>query len=198
MKATTPTAANQSASGKKKSKGREALGWIVAIAAAVAAAFLIRAFLFEFIVVDGPSMNPTLETGERLGVEKVSRYGSLPERGDIVIVHYPRRTENFVKRVVGLPGETVQVIDSTVYINGAPIAEDYTNTLPYADFGPVVVPEDEIFVMGDNRSNSTDSRAIQVGTIPRDAIVGRAMFIAWPPDRIQGIPGESYGLSEDT
>lgn len=188
---TTKDAATGAAA-RKKSTGREALGWILAIALAVAAAFLIRAFLFEFIVVDGPSMNPTLETGERLGVEKVSRYAGLPERGDIVIVHYPNRTENFVKRVIGLPGETVEVVDSTVYIDGVPLEENYTNVLPYADYGPTVVPEGHVFVMGDNRSNSTDSRAIQVGTIPQDAIVGHAMFVAWPLDRIQMISGETY------
>lgn len=186
------------AAAKKKSGKKEALGWVAAIAVAIAVAFLIRGFLFEFIVVDGPSMQPTLETGERLGVEKVSRYSSLPERGDIVIVHFPRRTENFVKRAIGLPGDTIEIRDSVVYVNGEPLEEDYVNPLPYEDFGPVVVEEDHIFVMGDNRANSTDSRALQVGAIPHSAIVGRAVFVAWPPDRMQIITNEDQSTDEQS
>ena len=88
---------------------------MLAIGIAVAVAFLVRAFLFEIILVDGPSMQPTLHTDERLAVEKVSRYAGLPERGDIIIVHYSDGTNNnYVKRAIGLPGETVEIRDSTV------------------------------------------------------------------------------------
>lgn len=176
---------------KQRSRRREAVSWIVAIGVAVAAAFLIRAFLFEFVLVDGPSMFPTLETGERIAIEKVSRYAGLPKRGDIVIVHYPNRTENFVKRAIGLPGETIEVRDSVVYIDGVPLEEDYVNPLEYFDYGPTVVPEGHVFVMGDNRANSMDSRAIQVGPIPQDAIVGRGLLITWPLDRIQWITNDN-------
>lgn len=175
---------------KKRSAGREALSWVLSIAVAVAAAFLIRAFLFEFVLVDGPSMQPTLETGERIAIEKVSRYQGLPERGDIVIVNYPNRTENFVKRAIGLPGETIEIRDSTVYIDGVPLEEDYVNPVPYFDYGPTVVPEGHVFVMGDNRANSMDSRAGQVGPIPEDAIVGHGLFVIWPPDKMHWITSD--------
>lgn len=178
--------AEQQAPAKKKTSTRhEVLSWLLAIGIAVGAAFLIRAFLFEFVRVDGPSMNPTLETDERIVIEKVSRYFGLPERGEVVVVHYPNRTENFVKRVIGLPGETLEIRDSVVYINGEALEETYVNPVPYADYGPVVVPEDHVFVMGDNRANSSDSRMLGVGAIPADAIVGHGLFVTWPLDSIK-------------
>lgn len=176
---------------KKAGSMHEALSWVLAISVAVAAAFLIRAFLFEFVLVDGPSMQPTLETGERIAIEKVSRYSGLPNRGDIVIVHYPNRTENFVKRAIALPGETIEIRNSTVYIDGEPLEEDYVSDFEYFDYGPLTVPEGHVFVMGDNRYNSMDSRALQVGPIPQDAIVGRGLFVIWPPESMHWITADS-------
>ena len=171
---------------QKSSKSRAVLGWVIAIAVAVAVAFLIRAFVFEIIMVDGPSMQPTLHTNERLAVEKVTRYGGLPQRGEIVIVHYPNGTNNnYVKRVIGLPGETVEVKNSVVYINGQPLSEDYVSSEAYADMGAVTVPENSVFVMGDNRANSEDSR--YVGAIARDQIVGHAMAVIWPIGEWRGL-----------
>lgn len=170
-----------------RSTRRELLSWILVIVIAVGGALLIRAFLLEFVLVDGPSMNPTLQTGERLIIEKVSRYAGLPDRGDIVIVHYPERTENFIKRTIALPGETVEIRDSVVYIDGVPLEEGYISPEPYADYGPFTVPPDHIFVMGDNRANSMDSRALQVGPIPSDAIVGHGLFVVWPLDQMHWI-----------
>lgn len=182
---------------KKTSTKHEVISWLLAIGIAVGTAFLIRAFLFEFVVVDGPSMNPTLQTDERIVIEKVSRYFSLPDRGEVVVVHYPNRTENFVKRVIGLPGETLEIRNSIVYINGTPLEEDYVNPVPYPDYGPVVVPEDHIFVMGDNRANSSDSRMLSVGAIPADAIVGHGLFVAWPFDSIKTLDqGTTYMASD--
>lgn len=164
---------------RRRSKAQSALGWALAVAIAVLVAVMIRAFVFEIILVSGPSMQPTLYTDERLAVEKVSRYAGLPERGDIVIVHYSDGTNNnYVKRVIGLPGEVVEVKDSIVYIDGQPLAEDYIDDRPYVDMGAVKVPEDEIFVMGDNRADSMDSRMI--GPIRHDQIVGHAMAVLYP------------------
>jgi signal peptidase I len=168
--------------GRKKESG---LGWVISIAIAIAIAVLVRTFVFEPIRVDGDSMLPTLHSHQSLGVEKVSRYFGLPERGEIVIVHYPKSDDAFVKRVIGLPGETVEIRDSTVYINGEPLTEDYTSGETYHDMAPVTVPEDSVFVMGDNRANSQDSR--YVGSISRDMIIGRALFIIWPLNEIQWI-----------
>lgn len=183
-----PSSTTQPVSAARRQRGRrEAWGWILAIVGAVIAAFLIRAFLFEIILVDGESMMPTLLTDERIGIEKVTRYASLPERGDIVIVRYPDMEGTYVKRTIGLPGETVNVRDSTVYINGLPLYEDYVSQEPYADMDPVLVPEDHIFVMGDNRAHSMDSRASYIGPISKDAILGHGLFVLWPFDNIHMI-----------
>lgn len=172
----------------KKERSKNIWGWIIAIGIAVAVAFLVRAFLFEIILVDGPSMQPTLRTDERLAVEKVSRYAGLPERGDIIIVHYPDGTNrNYVKRAIGLPGDTVEIKNSVVYVNGEALNETYTSPEPYADMEAVVVPEDSVFVMGDNRANSMDSRI--VGPIKHEWIVGHAMAVIFPFNEIRGLDG---------
>lgn len=168
--------------GQRKESG---LGWVVSIAIAVAIAFVVRTFVFEPIRVDGESMSPTLHSHQSLGVEKVSRYSGLPARGEIVIVHYPKSDDAFVKRVIGLPGDTVEVRDSTVYINGQPLTENYTSKEPYNNMAQVTVPEDTIFVMGDNRANSQDSR--YVGPISKDAIIGRALFVIWPLNEMRWV-----------
>ncbi|MEG1473501.1 MAG: signal peptidase I [Christensenella sp.] len=187
-KGTTETDMRSTRVSKSKSeRTRNVWGWVIAVGIAVAVAFVVRAFLFELILVDGPSMQPTLHTSERLAVEKVSRYVGLPARGDIIIVHYPDGTNNnYVKRAIGLPGETVEVKDSTVYINGEALDEEYTNKEEaYADMQPVVVPQNSIFVMGDNRANSMDSR--MVGPIKHEWIVGHAVAVIFPFNEIRGL-----------
>lgn len=160
---------------------------MLSIGLAVIAAFAIRGFLFEIILVDGESMEPTLHTDERIGIEKVTRYSRLPNRGDIIIVKYPNMDGTYVKRAIGLPGETVEVRDSTVYIDGIPLEEGYVSNEPYADMDPVVVPEDSVFVMGDNRAHSMDSRASYIGAIPQSDIIGHGLFVLWPFDSMHMI-----------
>ncbi|WP_082903468.1 signal peptidase I [Christensenella timonensis] len=172
---------------RTESKARAVWGWVISIIAAIIIAFVVRAFFFEIILVDGASMQPTLESDERLAVEKVSRYFGLPEYGDIIIVHYPNMDGTYVKRVMGLPGDTIEVKNSTVYRNGEPLAETYTSSDPYADMEAVVVPEDTVFVMGDNRAHSLDSRTAYIGPIDKDEIVGHATFVIWPFDRMHSV-----------
>jgi signal peptidase I, bacterial type len=160
-------------------------GWVISIAIAVAVAVCIRTFIFEPIFVSGESMIPTLNNGESLGVEKFSRYSSLPARGEIVIVTDPDNNETLVKRVVGLPGDTVEVKNSTLYINGKAQSEPYVSKTPYNDFKAVMVPPDTIFVMGDNRANSKDSRFF--GPVSKNAIIGHALFVIWPLNEIHSI-----------
>ena len=173
---------------KLMTKSRAIWGWVISIIAAVAIAFIVRTFFFEIIVVDGESMLPTLQSDEKLAVEKVSRYFGLPEHGDIIIVHYPNMSGTYVKRVIALPGETVEVKDSTVYVNGEPLSEPYINSAePYIDMAPVTVPEDTVFVMGDNRAHSLDSRTAYIGPIARSEIVGHATYVIWPLDNIHSV-----------
>lgn len=158
---------------------------MISIAIAVAVAITIRTFIFEPIFVSGDSMIPTLLNGESLGVEKVSRYSSLPARGEIVIVTDPDNSETLVKRVVGLPGDTIEVKNSKLYINGKEQSEPYISKSPYNDMKAVTVPEDTVFVMGDNRANSKDSRFF--GPVDRDLIMGHALFVIWPFTQIHSI-----------
>lgn len=145
-------------------------------------ALSLRLFIFEPIRVDGSSMISTLLDGEQMFVEKVGYWFTEPKRGEIVIVFYPNHTVSCVKRVIGLPGETVSIMDGAVYIDGEPLDESaYWNDYIYGDMQPVTVPENSIFVMGDNRNDSNDSRnLLTVGPIPYYRIVGRASAVVWP------------------
>lgn len=158
------------------------LDFFLSLAFLAVLALGIRAFLAEPIRVDGNSMAPTLLNGEHMFVEKVSRWFEPPARGDVIICYYPGYTETCVKRVVATGGETVEVRGGTVYIDGSPLDESaYWRGAIYGDFGPVTVPEGEVFVMGDNRNASKDSRNASVGTIPLWRIVGRVRAVFLPP-----------------
>lgn len=157
---------------------RSCISWILCIIIPICLTLLVRTYVFEFTRVSGDSMCPTLETKQLLGVEKISRYFDLPERGDIVIVHYPNEKSACVKRCIGLPGDTVEIKGNTVYLNNEPLSEDYISSADYPDMKPIVVADENIFVMGDNRVISKDSR--HVGTIPKENIVGNAIFSIWP------------------
>lgn len=161
--------------------------FLIMVLIAIAAAFFLRAFVIQTIRVEGPSMQPTLYTGERVLVEKVSYLFSEPKRYDIVTCRYPGEDDLFVKRVIGLEGETVSVKDGDVYINGERLEDDPTEVRATADMDPVQVPAGYVFVMGDNRKDSKDSRDPSVGPIPKEDIVGHALCIIWPLDMIRGL-----------
>lgn len=169
----------------KKSLKREILEWILCIAVAVLIALPVRAFVFEPIRVDGRSMVETLQDGERLFVTKFDYLISDPERFDVVICHYPDRTENFVKRIVGLPGDTVEMKNSLLYVNGEAYPEEYLTHRADYTMAPYTVPEGEYFVLGDNRSNSNDSHL--VGPITRAQVVGHVRFVFFPFNKIRAV-----------
>ena len=191
----------------KKSLGREIREWVIALAAAVLVALLVRTFLFTLIRVDGESMVDTLHNGERLFVSVIDVRLSGVERGDVVICHYPNRTApglfgietqlNFVKRVRGVPGDVLQRKNGVTYVNGEAIDPENEDPLQirYPDYGPYTLGEDEYFVVGDNLYNSHDSRDWQdalypsddVGPITGDMIVGHARFVFWPLSEIRSI-----------
>ncbi|MBO8171051.1 MAG: signal peptidase I [Bacillaceae bacterium] len=172
---------------QKITRKNEWLEWGKSLVIALALALFIRSFLFAPFVVDGVSMLPNLKHGEKLIVNQVAYWFGEPERGDIIVFHYAH-DKDYIKRVIGLPGETVEVRDDTLYINGKIVKEPYiiTEKDQYQrqgmswteDFGPVKVPQDKLFVMGDNRPVSDDSR--DIGTIEMDRVVGRADLVFWP------------------
>ncbi|NOX60768.1 MAG: signal peptidase I [Chloroflexi bacterium] len=142
-------------------------------------AILIHIFLAQATQVLGVSMEPTLHGRERLIIEKVSYRFHPPRRGDIVVLSDPRYgPEPLIKRVVGLPGEVIAIENGRVLINGQPYDEPYLNGVMRADFPATVVPEGHVFVMGDNRNNSNDSRSF--GPAPISNIIGRAWLRYWP------------------
>lgn len=167
---------------KNKSEIREL---IETVGSAVIIAAFIMIFIARAYTVNGESMMPTLHHGERLLVDKISYRFIEPARGEIIVFKYPADpSEQFIKRVIGVPGDTVAVVQGTVYVNNQPIAEDYISARPRIGFAPQVVPENTYFVLGDNRNNSEDSRFSRVGFVPRELIVGRAVWRYWPLTRI--------------
>ena len=197
---------------KKKSVKREILEWILTLVVAVLIALPIRAFVFELVRVDGGSMDNTLANGEIMFVTKYDyastwlclpwqdaetqeqakriTTGGEPERFDVVICRYPGRGgTNFVKRIVGLPGDTVELRNGYLYVNGEMYEEPYIDDAYRSGwlntFGPYTVPESEYFVMGDHRNNSNDSRS--QGPITRDMIIGHVRTVLFPFNKIRGI-----------
>lgn len=170
----------------KKTPKQELIEWIVTIAAALAIAFVIRTFLFEPVRVEGGSMSNTLLDGEIMFVTKPEYLSGDPERFDVVICHYPDRgNTNFVKRVVGLPGDTVEIKDGYLYVNGEKYEEDYLTYRPNYTMSAYTVPDGMYFVLGDNRSNSNDSHII--GPVSRDMIIGHVRQVIWPLDSWRAI-----------
>lgn len=173
---------------------KELFGWIVFIVVVVAASYLIVTFVGQRTEVSGSSMETTLSTGDQLIVDKISYRFRDPKRYDIVVFPY-RYEENryYIKRIIGLPGETVQIVDGMVYINGSPLNEHYGNEViedPGSAAEPITLGDDEYFVLGDNRNNSQDSRASNVGLIHRDELLGRAWVRIWPLDQFGVIKHE--------
>ncbi|ABZ84745.1 signal peptidase i [Heliomicrobium modesticaldum Ice1] len=160
-----------------------------AVLVAVALAFLIRYFLFQPFYIPSGSMEPTLKPLDRIIVSKVNYWFSEPALGQIIVFRYPvDPSRDFVKRVIAVGGETVKIRNNQVYVNDRPIPEPYLPpNLRMSDYGPVTVPEGKFFVMGDNRNHSDDSRIW--GFVPRDNVIGQAVFLYWPFDRIRTLGG---------
>ncbi len=172
---------------KQEKSKNELWEWIKALAVAVILAFVIRSFLFAPFVVDGTSMMPNLHDRERLIVTKLIYFIQDPKPGDVIVFHATKERD-YIKRVIGVAGDKVEMKNDQLLINNQPVEETYLNEYKKqakiegypltADFGPVEVPKGELFVMGDNRRNSKDSRMI--GAIPLESVVGRADVVFWP------------------
>ena len=167
-----------------KSILKELMGWIIYIVIIVGLAWLIITFVGQRTQVSGSSMETTLSDGDQLIVDKISYRFRDPKRYDIVVFPYQYEENTYyIKRIIGLPGETVQVIDGYVYIDGEQLDEHYGNEVmldPGIAEDPVTLGDDEYFVLGDNWNNSQDSRAANVGGIHRKDLLGRAWIRIWP------------------
>jgi len=176
-----------------KSIKRELFEWIKALLIALVVVVLIRWLAFNPFIVDGESMQPNFHNGEKMIVNKLIYEFRQPERGEVIVFLAPEG-KDYIKRVIGLPGERVMVKQDEVLINGQPIAEPYIqdeldfaaaedryyNNRMFAITDEVTVPKDSLFVLGDNRSFSKDSRFPDVGFVPLDNVVGRADLVYWP------------------
>ncbi|NLM55673.1 MAG: signal peptidase I [Firmicutes bacterium] len=163
---------------RKKSSTRELVETL--LMAGIMAA-LIMTFVARAYTVNGESMLPTLHHGERLLVDKLSYRFVEPARGDIVVFKYPANPkEQFIKRIIGVPGDTVAIKNGIVYVNGIALEEDYISAPARIGFREQQVPPGTYFVLGDNRNNSEDSRFSGVGFVPKENIVGRAIWRYWP------------------
>ncbi|WP_407397578.1 signal peptidase I [Anaerovibrio sp.] len=169
--------------------GTEIRDWVISIAVAVALAMFIRTFVVELYLVDGPSMMPTLEHQQRLVVNKFIYKVRAPERGEILIFQYPRdKSRDFIKRVIAVPGDTIEIKEHNVYVNGELQNEDYILAKSRMDYPKTTIPEGHVFVMGDNRNNSEDSRFPDVGFVPYDLLKGKAMLVFWPLSAWKTLP----------
>ncbi len=175
----------------QRAGGRSAL---LEIAETIVMTILIFAavrLLVQNFRIEGNSMEPNLHNGQYLIIEKVSYRFSEPQRGDIIVFHYPNNPKrDFIKRIIGLPGETVQIRQGQIYIGGKLLPEPYNPNTGSYSWGPGVVGENEYFVLGDNRNNSSDSHSW--GMLPREMIVGKAWFTYWPISEWGPIPHYSF------
>lgn len=180
---------------------RRALEYVAVVTVAVALALVVQAYLVKPYLVPTPSMATTLQPGDRVLVDRVSYRLHGPRRGDIVVFHSPDGAAvTLVKRLVGLPGETLQVRGGRLYVDGRPLREPYvhrtagkadptapadpvdgTMRRPWSLLKPYTVPAESYFVMGDNRSESSDSR--EWGVVRRGDLIGAARVVYWPPRR---------------
>lgn len=165
----------------KESVKKEIMEWIIVIEVAVILAVVLNMFIIVNAIVPTASMETTIMTGDRLFGNRLAYNKEEPARGDIVIFRFPDdETQLFIKRIIGMPGDTLEMIDGVVFINGEAIDEPYLATIPYGDYGPITVPEGAYFMMGDNRNNSADSRYWQQPFVYRDKILGKAVFCYFP------------------
>jgi signal peptidase I len=161
---------------------------IKTIALSAVLAFGIRSFVAEARYIPSGSMLPTLQINDRLIIDKISYNFRSPDRGDIIVfsptdaLKQQKFKDAFIKRLIGLPGDKVEVKEGKVYVNNQPLKENYIEEKPNYNFGPVTVPPNQFLVLGDNRNNSYDSH--YWGFVPRDRIIGRAVVRFWPPNRV--------------
>ena len=181
----------------KKHWVKEILEYLTSILIAFLITFLAPLYLFQPYKVEMGSMLPTLHNNDRIMINKITYRFGQPQRGDIVVFNPPNKNADvhYIKRIVGLPGESIQVKDGKVFINQTELIEPYLSQTDTPGFvGPVLLKEDEYFVMGDHRNNSMDSR--DFGAITRDKIQGKTMCLLWPMKDFHVFSHEQYDLEK--
>lgn len=175
-------------SGTPQSEARQDVrGTIFTILVAIALALAIRTFLVESFSVDGFSMLPTLHNGDRVIVNKLAFVWGKPRTGEIVVFRSPEIPgQDWIKRVIGVPGDTVSIRHNVVYINGKPYPEPFLKYRRSMNIRPTRIPAGYIWVLGDNRPNSNDSR--YWGLLPESRLIGRAIVQWWPLNQVHGLP----------
>ncbi len=172
---------------KKKSVLSELLHFIITILTVLFASYFIVVFIAQRTEVHGSSMETTLSDKDNLVIDKISYRISKPKRFDIIVFPHENNGETiyYIKRVIGLPGEQIQISDGVIYVDNVPLEENFGyEVMEDAKLAasPIVLGDDEYFVLGDNRNHSSDSR--EIGAVKRDKIVGKAVFRVWPLDKL--------------
>ncbi|BAW96790.1 signal peptidase I [[Synechococcus] sp. NIES-970] len=189
----------------KKAQQHQENPWVETFKTLITAGILaigIRTFVAEARYIPSESMLPTLEVQDRLIIEKISYRFQDPQRGDVVvfnpteILQQQNYRDAFIKRVIGIPGDEVQVTGGEVFVNGQRLEEDYITEAPEYDYGPVTIPENHYLVLGDNRNNSYDSH--YWGFVPREKLVGKAFIRFWPFNRVGILSEEPQFVEGET
>ncbi|HPD00916.1 MAG TPA: signal peptidase I [Acetivibrio sp.] len=171
----------ESTGNKKQEIIKEIISWALYILGAVVVALFLTRFVIVNAFVPTGSMETTIMPNDRLIASRIHYLIGNPKRGDIAVFRFPDDEEVlYVKRVIGLPGETVEIKDGTVYIDGTPLEEPYLKEKPIGDYGPYKIPEDSYFMLGDNRNNSKDSRKWNNKFVKKEKILGKALFRYFP------------------
>lgn len=164
---------------------KEVLEFVKSLVISAIIAIFIVTFVFEIVSVDGLSMYPTFNNGDTLIVEKVTYHFRKPQPGDIIVLKYPSDTrQKYIKRIVAIGGDTVKIQNHKLYVNGKAKEEKYINEPMKEDFPQVKVPKGSVFVLGDNRNHSSDSRFPDVGFIKLKLIVGKAVYRIFPFNKL--------------
>lgn len=181
----------ESGSSKEKqetfSAKKEIFSWVKLILLALVISFILNHYIIVSAEVPTGSMENTIMIGDRIIASRLSYHFHEPQRGDIIVFNFPDdESQKYLKRIIGLPGETVKIKDGKVYINDSktPLKEDYLRETPVGDYGPYTVPKDSYFLMGDNRNDSFDSRFWEHTFATRDEIIGKAEFRYYPRPKL--------------